>query len=161
MRESEKTIGERIRDQRLKKGFTQDYLANELHVSPQAISKWETGQTTPDITLLMPLSRVLEISVNELLGGDRRSFFEEKWQKSLAFGEEITLLVAEEALKEFPDDETFRYFASLRAEGTPPSYTSCILPYGGFAVMRTFFSFLFLPPFWATMCLSASQFPPL
>jgi transcriptional regulator with XRE-family HTH domain/predicted GNAT family N-acyltransferase len=109
MRENEKTIGERIRDQRLKKGFTQDYLANELHVSSQAISKWETGQTAPDITLLIPLSKMLEISVNELLGGDRRKAFEEEWQKSLSLGEEITLLIAEEALNEFPDDKTFLY----------------------------------------------------
>ena len=106
---NENTIGERIREQRLKRGFTQDYLANELHVSAQAVSKWENGQTAPDISLLVPLSKVLEIGVNELLGGDRRAEHERNWQSALAFGEELTLLAAEDALKEFPDDEKFLY----------------------------------------------------
>ena len=39
----EKLIGEKIREYRLKKGMTQDALAAELHVSSQAVSKWETG----------------------------------------------------------------------------------------------------------------------
>ncbi len=37
----------------------------------------------------------------------------------------------------FPDDDVFRYFATKRAEGTPPDYASCALAYGGFTVMRT------------------------
>lgn len=105
----EKTIGEKIREQRLKKGFTQDYLANELHVSSQAISKWETGQTMPDISLLMPLSRVLAISVNELLGGDRRRELEKRWHEAAELDEEMALLAIDDALTEFPDDEEFLY----------------------------------------------------
>ena len=105
----EKTIGEKIREYRQKRGLTQDALAAELHVSSQAVSKWENGQTMPDISLLMPLSRVLGIGVNELLGGDRREEFEQRWQQMVRYGEDMTLLVAEEALEEFPDDETFLY----------------------------------------------------
>ena len=41
------------------------------------------------------------------------------------------------AVTYFPDDEVFRYFATARKEGTPPPYSSHILPYAGFAVMRT------------------------
>lgn len=104
----EKTIGEKIREYRQKLGLTQDALASELHISSQAISKWETGQTMPDINLLLPLSKVLEIGVNELLGGDRREELEREWQK-VCNDEELALLVAREALKEFPDDETFLY----------------------------------------------------
>lgn len=105
----EKTIGEKIREYRQKKGLTQDALAAELHISSQAISKWENGQTMPDINLLVPISKVLEISLNDLLGTDRREEFEQRWQQAVPLGEEMTLLVAEEALEEFPDDETFRY----------------------------------------------------
>lgn len=104
-----KSIGEKIREYRLKKGMTQDALAAELHVSSQAVSKWEKGQTMPDISLLLPLSRILEIGVNDLLGGDRRAELEHAWQKAVCLGEELSLLVAEDALKEFPDDETFLY----------------------------------------------------
>ena len=105
----EKTIGEKIREYRQKKGLTQDSLAAELHISSQAISKWENGQTMPDINLLVPISKVLEISLNDLLGTDRREEFEQRWQQAVPLGEEMTLLVAEDALEEFPDDETFRY----------------------------------------------------
>ena len=105
----EKTIGEKIREYRQKRGMTQDALAAELHVSPQAISKWENGQTMPDINLLVPISKVLRVSLNDLLGTDRRAEFEHRWQQMVRYGEDMTLLVAEEALEEFPDDETFLY----------------------------------------------------
>ncbi len=105
----ENTIGEKIREYRQKQGMTQDALASELHISSQAISKWETGQTMPDINLLVPISKVLRVSLNDLLGTDRRAEFEQKWQQMVRFGEDMSLLVSEEALKEFPDDETFLY----------------------------------------------------
>ena len=98
-----------IRRLRRERGLTQEALAQAMGVSPQAISKWETGLTMPDITLLLPISKVLGIGVNELLGGDRRKELEERFQKAIPFGEELTLLVSLDALKEFPDDETFRY----------------------------------------------------
>ena len=105
----ENTIGDKIREYRQKLGLTQDYLASELHVSPQAISKWENGQTMPDINLLLPLSHLLGIGVNELLGGDRRAELERAWQRALPFGDELALLAADDALKEFPDDEEFLF----------------------------------------------------
>lgn len=105
----EKTIGEKIREYRQKKVLTQDALAVELHVSSQAVSKWENGQTMPDISLLVPLSKVLGIGLNDLLGGDRREELEKKYRDAEDLSEEITLLVALEALAEFPDDEQFLY----------------------------------------------------
>ena len=98
-----------IRRLRRERGLTQEALAQAVGVSPQAISKWETGQTMPDITLLLPISKVLGIGVNELLGGDRRQELEEKYQKACPLGSAYSLMVALEALEEFPDDETFLY----------------------------------------------------
>ncbi len=98
-----------IRRLRREKGLTQEALAQAIGVSPQAISKWETGQTMPDITLLLPLSKVLGIGVNELLGGNRRQELENRFQKACAIGHEYSLMVALEALEEFPDDEDFLY----------------------------------------------------
>ena len=98
-----------IRRLRREKGLTQEALAQAVGVSPQAISKWETGQTMPDITLLLPLSKELGIGVNELLGGNRRQELEEKYQKACPLGPAYSLMVALEALEEFPDDETFLY----------------------------------------------------
>ena len=98
-----------IRRLRREKGLTQEALAQAMGVSPQAISKWETGQTMPDITLLLPLSKVLGIGVNELLGGNRRQELEKKFQEAVCLGEEYSLIVSLEALEEFPDDEDFLY----------------------------------------------------
>ena len=94
-------IGENIRRCRKQKGLTQDALAQEMNVTAQAISKWENGQSMPDIALLLPLAKVLGIGVDELLGGNRRQQLEKKFQAALGFGEEHTLLVSLEALEEF------------------------------------------------------------
>ncbi len=53
---------------RKEKGFTQEELARKLGVTFQAVSKWETSQTLPDITLLPGLSQLLDISIDKLLG---------------------------------------------------------------------------------------------
>ena len=99
-----------IRRLRRERGLTQEALAQAVGVSPQAISKWETGQTMPDITLLLPISKVLGIGVNELLGGNRRQELKEKYDQARdRFGEAYSLMVALEALEEFPDDEFFLY----------------------------------------------------
>ena len=106
---NQNALGEVIRRCRKQKGMTQDALAQELNVTAQSVSKWETGQSMPDIGLLLPLSKALGVGVNELLGGDRRQELEKKFQSSLAWGEEFSLLVSLEALEEYPDDETFLY----------------------------------------------------
>ena len=66
----EKTIGEKIREYRQKKGLTQDALAAELHVSAQAVSKWENGKSLPDSSSMLELCEILKISVNDLLCGE-------------------------------------------------------------------------------------------
>lgn len=52
---------------RKEKGYTQKELADMLYISNKAVSKWETGVSIPDITLLIPLSEALGVSVTELL----------------------------------------------------------------------------------------------
>ena len=63
------TIGKRIALLRKEKGLTQEELASHMGVSPQAVSKWENDQTCPDISALPKLSRLLGVSVDELLEG--------------------------------------------------------------------------------------------
>lgn len=65
----EMTIGKRIAQLRKEKGFTQEDLAGLMEVSAQAVSKWENDQTCPDIASLPKLSRILGVSVDELLSG--------------------------------------------------------------------------------------------
>ena len=59
-----------IRKLRESKKMTQEELAEKIFVSSKAVSKWETGQGFPDISLLEPLAKVLDISVIELLSGE-------------------------------------------------------------------------------------------
>ena len=59
-----------IRKLRESKGMTQEELAEKVFVSGKAVSKWETGQGFPDVSLLEPLARALDISVIELLSGE-------------------------------------------------------------------------------------------
>lgn len=60
-------FGEFIYNQRKKLGLTQDELGRKLNVTNKAVSKWETGETLPDIQLLEKLANTLEVSIDELL----------------------------------------------------------------------------------------------
>ena len=62
-------IGCFISKQRKNIGITQKELAEKLHISPQAISKWETGETLPDTTVLLDLADALETTVDKILTG--------------------------------------------------------------------------------------------
>lgn len=58
---------------RSEKGMTQKALADKLYVSNKAVSKWENGLSLPDIGLLEPLAEILEVTVAELLHGERQA----------------------------------------------------------------------------------------
>lgn len=61
-------VGINICKYRKMKNITQEELANKLGVTFQAVSKWETGQTYPDILQLPNLSNILEVSIDKLMG---------------------------------------------------------------------------------------------
>ena len=60
-------FGEFIYTQRKKQGLTQDELGRKLKVTNKAVSKWETGETLPDIQLIPELASVLNVTIDELL----------------------------------------------------------------------------------------------
>ena len=61
-------IGLKIKSLRKKKDLTQEKLAEYLGVSFQAVSKWETGVASPDLSMIIPLARLLGCSTDELFG---------------------------------------------------------------------------------------------
>lgn len=63
--------GSLIKSIREKKGLTQNQLAQMLIVSEKTISKWETGKGLPDISLIEPLSKALNVSIIELFNGEK------------------------------------------------------------------------------------------
>ena len=72
-------IGKFIASERKQKGYTQRQLADILEISDKTVSKWERGNGLPEVSLLLPLCNELDITVNELLSGERVS--KENYQK--------------------------------------------------------------------------------
>lgn len=65
------SIGDFLQLIRKEKGLTQKELAEKINVSDKTISKWENGNSTPDTMILTSLCKALDISVNELLSGEK------------------------------------------------------------------------------------------
>jgi len=64
-------IGKFISSCRKDKGLTQIQLAEKLNITNRAVSKWETGKSVPDASIMLELCEILDISVTELLSGER------------------------------------------------------------------------------------------
>lgn len=78
-----------IKQKRKELGITQDELAEKLFVTEKAISRWETGRGTPDISLLLPLSKELNIEVSELLNGETNKKQKDNIEHLLEYNEII------------------------------------------------------------------------
>ncbi len=76
---NQETIGKFIATCRKEKGLTQAQLAEKLNITNRAVSKWETGKSIPDAAIMLDLCKILGISANELLSGERIAM--ENYQK--------------------------------------------------------------------------------
>lgn len=63
--------GNLIRELRKEKGITQKDLADQLHITDRAVSKWERGLCAPDIALLEPLSEILGVKITDIISGTK------------------------------------------------------------------------------------------
>ena len=63
-------FGEKLKKERELRNWSQEYLAEQIHVSRQSVSKWETGKNYPSIEIIIDLSDLFEISIDELLKSD-------------------------------------------------------------------------------------------
>lgn len=66
------TIGERLQNRRKELGYTQQEIADRLHVSRQTISNWEVGKNYPDLQSIVDISDIYNISLDLLLKGDEK-----------------------------------------------------------------------------------------
>lgn len=66
-------IGSFLKELRNEKGLTQEQLAEKLNVSNRSISRWETGNSLPDISILVELAEFYEIDIKEIIDGERKS----------------------------------------------------------------------------------------
>lgn len=78
-------IGKFISQLRKEKNMTQKELAEKLGVTDRAISKWENGRGMPELSLIKPLCDELDISVNELLSGEKisKDEYQEKLEENI------------------------------------------------------------------------------
>lgn len=67
---NQQKVGGFIAERRKLKGLTQAQLAEKLGITDRAVSKWETGRSLPDSSIMLEVCELLEISVNELLSGE-------------------------------------------------------------------------------------------
>ena len=72
-------IEKKLKDVRMQAGLTQEQVAEKIVVSRQTVSNWENGKSLPDIVSIMSLSDLYQISIDELLKGDKR--MKEKMEK--------------------------------------------------------------------------------
>ena len=70
---NQEKIGKFIAELRKEKNMTQNELANKLGITDRAISKWENGRGMPDLSLIKDLCKELDITINELLSGEKIS----------------------------------------------------------------------------------------
>ena len=111
------TIGQRIKELRKRQNLTQEKLADLLGVSFQAVSKWENDLNAPDLSLIAPLTRLLRVTSDELLGlteaqnDERLAFLEEQyddfWKRS-DHGADLEL--AKQAAAEYPQNARFLHW---------------------------------------------------
>ena len=83
--------GRFIKACRKEKNLTQREVAEKLNISEKTVSKWETGNGLPEVSLMLPLCELLEISVNELLSGERldeKKYYEKAEQNIMSLIEE-------------------------------------------------------------------------
>ena len=69
----QKRIGNFLKELRKEKNITQEQLAEQLNVSGRTVSRWETGNNMPDISLLVEISELYEVSIPEIINGERKS----------------------------------------------------------------------------------------
>lgn len=95
----QKKIGSFLKELRKEKGITQEQFAETLNISGRTVSRWETGNNMPDISLLVEIADFFNVSIPEIINGERKSEIMEKEVKEVAemlsdyAGEEKTLLL--------------------------------------------------------------------
>ncbi len=77
-------IGEQIKNYRKTEGLTQEQVANYLGVSTPAVNKWEKGNNMPDISILVDIADYYDISIPEIISGERKSEMMNEEERKIA-----------------------------------------------------------------------------
>lgn len=96
-------IGSFLKSLRKEKGITQEKLAEELGVSGRTVSRWETGNNMPDISVLIEISEFYDVSIPEIVDGERKSENMDDESKKVA-----------ESLSDYADAEKTKTIKEIR-----------------------------------------------
>ena len=77
-------IGNFLKKLRKEKGITQEQLAEILNVSGRTVSRWETGNNMPDISILVDIADYYDISIPEIISGERKSEMMNEEERKIA-----------------------------------------------------------------------------
>ena len=111
-------FGENIRNMRKAKGLTQEEFANDIGVSFQTVSKWERGETYPDITMLPIIAGYFETTVDDLLGVDK-SKREQEIAGYISMYDEMGIKDGASVLKKFEKAVIFGFVFSKSVQKLP------------------------------------------
>ena len=117
-------IGKRIAESRRSAGFTQEELANRLGVTPQALSKWEKGASSPDLVMLSSVCQILDVSADYLIGKNKKKIVEngnlllqdEIWNHLWDELQPLELMIGCDVVPVFMDGNFTEKIVSLRVE---------------------------------------------
>lgn len=117
-------IAKTIKQRRQALNYTQEQVADRLGVSTPAVNKWERGASYPDITLLLPLARILGIDLNELLGFEENLSDQEiaVWGNRIAEemqteGYEAAFAKAQEQIQKYPRSDKLIFLLATVLDG--------------------------------------------
>ena len=130
----QKKIGNFLKNLRKEKGITQEMLAEKLNVSGRTVSRWETGNNMPDISLLIELAEFYDISIPEIVNGERKN---EKMNKEV---KEVAQTLSEYA--DFEKENLIKKIQSQSIIGVIALMIYCILDFGGMPEKHTLLRYL-------------------
>ena len=103
------TIGTNIKRLRTEKGVTQEQLSEAMNVTCAAVSKWERGETFPDITALQPLAFYFGVTLDALMGYDKEKVNEEIENVIKEYRKSHDARIIRNAYKDYPNDYRIMY----------------------------------------------------
>lgn len=125
------SVGENIKQLRMKKGITQEQLSEVMNVTCAAVSKWERGETYPDITMLQPLAFYFDVSLDELMGYNREKIETEienvikEYKKHWLDTEGRNIII--KAYRDYPNDYRIMHYYMWNIGGDMADNDSAVL----------------------------------
>jgi transcriptional regulator with XRE-family HTH domain len=132
----QKKIGSFLRELRKEQEITQEQLAEKLNVSGRTISRWETGRSMPDISLLSELAEFFGVSIPEIINGERKS---EKMNEEV---KEVAEKLSDYALAE--KETIIKQIRSISIPGVCALAVYGILDYTGLCSQNELFEKIYL-----------------